>query len=211
MRREATIADLGVGNHDGEAALLEFGDTALKVRWRAADSKWYSKAEPTIRMRGDWKLSPSGGASQGQWSYVSEPFGNYGQIGQSSFTYDPHTIRDADAAYAAGLVLQHHFSHVFWNFTLGESVDLGLILYAVTDTDMISTLAVPAGNVGAYLTSGNGQRKWQTTGWVNSTIPTPTKPMLAPHLYSRWTGTGTTGSFHLEYLRAMSRWSGAAA
>ena len=208
MRRASSIAALGAGLHDGEAAILEFGNSEARLRWNATDSKWYSKPAPTIRARGDWKLNPSGGASQGQWQYLSEPIGSYGQVGQSSFTWDPHSIRDADAAYGAGLVLQEHMAAVVWNFTLGESIDVGLIRYAVNDGDMISTLATPSGNVGCFITSGNGQRKWQNTGWVNSGIPTPTKPILAPHLYSRWTGTGTTGSFHFEYLLARWRWAG---
>jgi hypothetical protein len=48
---------------------------------------------------------------------------------------------------------------------------------------------------------------WTTSGWRNSAIPTPTRAMLAPHLYTRY--TGAAGGARLLALRVDWRWSGA--
>jgi len=205
-RRVTSVAELGAGTSDLEPVIFEYGAQEVLLRWNAAAARWESRAQPTIRQRGDWRIGKLG-TIDGGWTYFTDPEGNAGTIASSSYTWDPYSILDADAAYAAGLTIEENLSAVFWNNLLGRDFDLAVVRYPMDTGDRVEPGLLADDHVSAFLTSGNGVRKWQTTGWVASTIDPPTKPILAPHLYSRWSGTKDDRP-RLEYLRALWRWVG---
>lgn len=211
VRRSDSIADLGPGRYDGEPACLTYRYQEANLRWDDGRSLWIGEPEPSIHIRGEWQIVKLPTTAYPDWAYLSQPMGNPGEIGQSSYTWMPTSVLDADAGYDAGMTMEENLTAVLWNFEPDRVIRLGVVHYPMDNADVISTIISASADdyVGIYLDSGNGVRKWQTTGWQASTIDPPAKPVLAPHLYMAWIAPPPADvNGRLEWVLARWRWVG---
>lgn len=202
----SSIAGLGHGSNDGQIKYLDLGEDKLKLRWNAAKQWWISEPKLTFTLRDTWILFGRT-AVINTWKYLFAPVGSPGQIGQDAFGWNPFAIRRADLKFAAGLTLQEHLLTDFWTFDAGDFYSLATVLYPMADGDSISGQTDPSSYIGTITTSTPTRRIFASTGWVNSGVQnTGGKPDLAPHLYTRFTGTNTDA--FLEYFLIRHRWVG---
>lgn len=210
-----TAAALGSGDYDAQLKIVEYGPAGQEeraiMRWNAALGLWIGQERVSISLRDAWIMDAHGfgvGAlSLNTWGYVTKPRGNPGQFGQSSYSFSPQAIRHADAAFAAGLTLQERIITTLWLWEpSGTTLELATVLYPMGPGDQISNVSDPSSHIGVSITALHGQRRIQSTGWVNSGKQSSTRPNLAPHLYSRHTVEPRGVDDHLEHLTAYWRW-----
>lgn len=209
MRRAATIDQLGAGRYDTEPAVLTYGDQEAYLNWDDADARWVGQPNKMITMRGDQIIGQTGPLAYPNWAYLSSPYNEGLQLGGSSYTWMPCSIRDPDAGYDAGMTIEEHMTAVLWNWDSGALIKLATVLYPMDTGDVISTeISSSAGDfVGIIMDSSDGVREFKTVGWSASAIDVPTKPILAPHLYMAWVAPKDTRPA-LEYVEARWRWVG---
>lgn len=205
-----SVADLGAGAYDGQRKVITYGAERLGVRWHEASGLWISAPRKSFKLSDAWMTDVKIGGP-GVWSYFTGPFQLGGPIGRSGFGWTPQAIHRADAAYAAGLKLQEKLDHVFWSWTAPDLISLATVYFEMGPGDIISTLvsASAGDHVGVSIAALGGVRQFRTTGWVDSAIPVPVKPVLAPHLYTKTDrASALSGSPRLEHLTAHYRWVG---
>jgi hypothetical protein len=203
-----SVAGLGIGDYDGQRKIIQYGSEQRGVRWNAASGVWLSKPQPSFYYHQGTVVDVH--AVSGAWSYLTGPRNATGGIpGQSDFAWNPLAIHRADAAYAAGLRLQEKVEWLLWTWQPTDSYDLATVYFDLDQGDVISTLisASAGSHIGVQVTSDGAVRKTHSTGWVNSSIPTPTKALLAPHLYAKHNGVINDDVF-LEFFTAHWRWVG---
>lgn len=206
-----SVAGLGVGDYDGQLGLIRYGNERQGVRWDADAGLWISRPRLSFKFSDAWMVDVKT-AGPGVWMYFTGPFPiPAGGIGRSGFGWTPQAIHRADAAYAAGLQLQEKLDYVFWSWTAPDLISLATVYFELGVGDVISTLisSTAGDHIGVQIAALGGVRKFQSTGWVNSNIPTPTKPVLAPHIYTKTDRSDAlSGQPRLEYLTAKYRWVG---
>lgn len=203
MRVAATIAALGAGRFDGEEAFIPLGSNdGAELTWHAAAGEWRSEERDTFTLH-SVDLVPQNIAPN-DWEYLYLPTGNAGEFNRSDYGWDPQPINQPGAAYAAGLHLQENLTAAIVAGAAGWQ--LGTVHYEFDQGDQISGAIDPEPHVSVILQCPQVS-VYASTGWTDSSIPTPTKQTLAPHLYSRFLAGG--GGFVLKSLLAQWRWVGA--
>lgn len=202
-----SVAELGIGDYDGQTKVILYATEKQSMRWNAVEGLWLSEPRPTFKFKDNWLTTVS---SPANWGYMTNPDGNPGSIGRSGFGWTPQAIHRADAAYAAGLKMQEKIDYLLWVWTGADDLHLATVYFNLNPTDVMSTLiSTTAGaNIGVELVGDPGVRRFRTTGWVDSLIPTPTKALLAPHLYCKNFGAPLSGPVKLEFFTANWRWKG---
>ena len=204
-----SVSELGIGDYDGQPKLIVCSAERLWMRWNQSAGIWISDERVSIKHSDAW-LTAVGTGGSGEWKYFTSAEGNPGIIGVSGFGWTPQAIHRADAAFAAGLVLQEKVDYLAWAWTAADNVYIATVFYDLDPGDVISTLisATAGDHRGVTVQFPQGVRKFQSSGWVNSVIPTPVKDVLAPHLYTMSTTVPLSGHAKVEYLTAFYRWIG---
>jgi len=204
-----SVAELGIGDYDGQPKLIVYAAERLAMRWNQAAGIWISNERISIKHTDAWRTSVRLG-SAGQWMYFTAAMGNPGPIGRSGFGWTPQAIHRADLAYAAGLRLQEKVDYLAWAWTVADIIYISTVFFDLDPGDVISTLiSTTAGDHrGNTVQFPQGIRRFQSSGWVNSLIPTPVKDVLAPHLYTMSTTVPISGMATVEHLTAYYRWVG---
>lgn len=210
-----SVAELGVGDYDGQIKIISYGAAgaaaerqAMKWRPGVLSGVWTSEPRQSFRLKTDFPTA-SLSLNASTWIYMSGPNGPPGSIGLTGFGWTPQAIHRADAAYAAGLVLYEKLDYLLWTWADPNVIQVATVYYDLSSTDVMSGLisSTAASNLGTVVTGDVGVRKFHTTGWVASGIPTPQKAgILAPHLYAK--GIGSAGPWYLEFLNAEWCWMG---
>lgn len=203
-----SVAELGIGDYDGQKKIIAYGtQERQRMIWHAPTGLWLSEPRASFKLKGDWPMSLSAGPG---WTYMTGPEGSGGQIAQAGYGWTPQAIHRADAAYAAGLRLYEKLDHLFWVWTSADDLRISTVYFELAPDDVMSTLFTPTAgsHLGTVITGDPGIRRFRTTGWVASTIPTPAKPVLAPHLYVKNFAGALSGNARLEFLTANWRWVG---
>ena len=210
MRRAASIAALGAGKFDGEGALLSYGDSRARLRWHQSAGKWLGEPQVALRLRDlDPMAHNDDPVDSGQWRYFVKPLTS----GLKAYGWNPQAIRDAAAAYGAGLVLQENLTASWWSWSPGSLYRMAVVYYNFDNGDTIGPAispndTSPGRNVGTPLNGLATLRRYSSTGWVNCPIDTPTKAALAPHLYTQYVSGTQSGNARVEYVLARWRWAG---
>lgn len=204
-----TAAELGTGSFDGQLGYIEYGGRQDRMRWIESAGVWVGEEHLAVCMRDGWPMTTSSTANNPAWTYFRNPQGSAGAT--RSWGYAPQSALGIKTGIDAGLTLQERLTADYWAFSATSVYSLGLVWYGFDQGDTIdpSIVVVASGagrNLGAVLNTGPATtRTFQTTGWVNSPISTPTKPHLMPHLYAIWV-SGTKNDARMDYVKGEWRW-----
>lgn len=202
-----SVAELGVGDFDQQVKVIRYANERQTVRWNSGilSGVWLSDPRPAFRMKFDWRTAISGNPTL---LYMTGPDGSPGEVGRSGFGWTPQAIHRADAAYEAGLILWEKIDYLFWTWSSPNDMQLHTVYFDLDPDDVMSTLitATAPDHIGTTINADVGIREFNTTGWVESQIPTPAKGILAPHFYM--SGDDGAGPSFLEFITSQWRWVG---
>lgn len=214
-----TVPGLGVGAYDGQTKIIEYGpagrEERFAVRWRAdftPDPAWVAEPRITFSLRDSWVVDLRGVGGSATRGYLTTPYEQrigatvdayFRKFGESSYSWNPHAIRHADAAFAAGLKLQERLILSAWGWGVSDTAKISTVWYPKAIGDDISNVDDPDPNVGIEVIVPATHRWFSNTGWHDSATRASARTNLAPHLYSSKDKEGV-----LEYLLAQWRWVG---
>lgn len=218
-----TVAELGSGTYNLQEKIIQYGPVGKKerfgMRWRTDMPVpcWVGEEQIAIDMRDAWIMNAEAIATAGtSWAYVTLASGNPGLLGQASYSWNPNAIRHADAAFAAGLVLQESWVVDAWTWIPTDVYTLATVWYPISGGDWISNVLIPDNHLGIQVNLLGGLRRFQVTSWVNSAKQdtrqnpadaTTARNNLMPHLYSkRVSGAGAPNI--IEFICCRWRWVG---
>lgn len=206
------VAGLGTGDYNFQEKIIQYGPVGKKerhrMRWRSdmATPCWVSDDNISIENRDSWILDPGTVPAIGTtWGYVYSPAFGVGAFGASSYSWSPNAIRHADAAFDAGLKLQERIIADAWVWEPTDVEKIATVWFPMNQGDRIDNTLIPDANLGIIYQLAPGQRRFKSTGWLNSAITSCTKANLMPHLYSQKTAV-TSGPNSIEFFICYWRW-----